>query len=381
MVGSQQRGWRREHVAAWLAVVLAAAVPVGCGGDTARSGSGGTGANAGGGSGGGTGGGIGGAGSGGRRSAVPLPDANAPSAAGAPSTLVIDRIYLGDTDRDGNPSSSAWKDFGLNLDGLISTQASGDHCSPVAGANLLNVKTDGVGGIDNSFGSNLLPLFLSLDAWIADAANEAIRTGSYSILLELYPISPEYGSQNDIVVSLFEVGLVLDDPRWDGSDVWPVFVDSVLATDQSKARDVFPNSYLVNGTWVSGRLPGRVVMQIPWMTGFIPLQIEHAFMLGKAVIRSGALSLQEGIIAGLLPTEPWIESLREVARLLDPSLCEASTFDSIAQQMRMASDMLSDGTQDPARTCDAISIGLGFSAVPAQRGSVVAAPTWPSVCR
>ncbi len=72
----------------------------------------------------------------------------------------------------------------------------------------------------------------------------------------------------------------------------------------------------------------------------------------------------------MLDTEKFIDQLKQVAGSFDPSLCSGPTFDSIAQQIRSASDIMVDGTQDPAQTCNAISIGVGFEAKAARIGAV-----------
>lgn len=70
-----------------------------------------------------------------------------------------------------------------------------------------------------------------------------------------------------------------------------------------------------------------------------------------------------------------------MAGSLNPSLCPPSaTFESIAQQIRQASDILADGTQDPGVTCNGISIGLGFEAEAATLGVVFDAPVPPDPC-
>ena len=59
-----------------------------------------------------------------------------------------------------------------------------------------------------------------------------------------------------------------------------------------------------------------------------------------------------------------------------PVFC--NTFDA---QIRQASDIMVDGTQDPAKTCNGISIGLGFEMSELQFGNVAnpVAPT-PHIC-
>jgi hypothetical protein len=43
---------------------------------------------------------------------------------------------------------------------------------------------------------------------------------------------------------------------------------------------------------------------------------------------------------------------------------------SLITAVRQASDILGDGTQDPTKTCDGISMGMTFTMAPAQIGSV-----------
>jgi hypothetical protein len=45
-----------------------------------------------------------------------------------------------------------------------------------------------------------------------------------------------------------------------------------------------------------------------------------------------------------------------------------------------ASDILQDGTQDPTKTCDGITIGLGFEADAVLLGPAVPPPPPPIVC-
>jgi hypothetical protein len=80
----------------------------------------------------------------------------------------------------------------------------------------------------------------------------------------------------------------------------------------------------------------------------------------------------------VLDTEELVAAMKAVAGSFDISLCSGPTFDSIAQQIRAASDIMSDGTNgDPNLVCNGISIGLGFDAKPALLGAVAAPVTPP----
>ena len=64
--------------------------------------------------------------------------------------------------------------------------------------------------------------------------------------------------------------------------------------------------------------------------------------------------------------------------LFAPLLVTRPLLDGFASSIRKSADILADGTQDPNRTCDAISIGLGFEAVAAKVGAVAAAEPAPA---
>ena len=53
-------------------------------------------------------------------------------------------------------------------------------------------------------------------------------------------------------------------------------------------------------------------------------------------------------------------------------------FPSGFAQIAQASDILTDGTQDPTKPCDGISIGLGFDGALVQLGTPVAPPPPPT---
>ena len=83
---------------------------------------------------------------------------------------------------------------------------------------------------------------------------------------------------------------------------------------------------------------------------------------------------------GLLPTQPFVAYLQKVAGSISTSLCSGSAFQSIAQQIEQAQDIMSDGSNQPGAACDAISIGMGFDATAVQLGSVTTLAPTPNPC-
>ena len=73
------------------------------------------------------------------------------------STFAIQTILLGDAPTiESQPGNAAWKAFGYNLDDLVTTATLTNVCTLAAGAPLIN-QIDGDDGIDNAWGSTLLP--------------------------------------------------------------------------------------------------------------------------------------------------------------------------------------------------------------------------------
>lgn len=77
-----------------------------------------------------------------------------------PKILVVRGLFLGDSDRSFMTSPTAWKQFGLDIDGKTTSNVSSDVCKRQPGAPS-SIQTDGTGGIDNSFGANFVPLIQS----------------------------------------------------------------------------------------------------------------------------------------------------------------------------------------------------------------------------
>ncbi len=315
----------------------------------------------------------------------PPPPADAPAGDGPGHTFVFHKLWYGDTDRSGTPSAQAWKEYGYNLDGKISTKDATDLCQPFVGGSKSLVYPDGNAGIDNAFGKVLLALFSSFQADLSAQVNGDIMAGRYSYLIRVEALGA--GASYGGLLARYYRGSSLDElPVFDGSDVWPVTAESLSSPpDLTSAHVQFPQSYVNGQTWVSG--PPSAIHMTMVMDGF-----ELALPLTNAVItmdlapdRSGA---SNGIIAGVLEVEPLIHEFQKVAGSFSEALCEGTTFQSLADQLRQGADILSScssdtpaSCQDPAMTCDAISVGIGFEARSAQLGEVAApVPPQPDPC-
>jgi hypothetical protein len=282
--------------------------------------------------------------------------------------MAISKLYLGDTDRNGSPDGqNGWKHFGYNLDGKVSDKSSKDLCRPAGGASPAQVYPDGDNGIDNSFGKNILPIILGLASDAGTKVNDSISKGSFTIMLGLDKLGTN-ASYNPLGAKLWAGANLGAAPKWDGSDEWPIRPELLNdPKDPQSSKVVFANGYLANNTWVSGD-KGTVTLSLS-ISGFT-LDLDISSALISVDVAADRKSGSNGTIAGIIETEVLITEIKKVAGAFDKTLCSGSTIDGIANQLRQASDIMKDGSQDPSKTCDGISIGLGFDAKVVKLGKV-----------
>ena len=100
----------------------------------------------------------------------------------ATETFAIQTLLLGEADRvTKTPSTTAWKSYGYNLDGKTTTKDSTDVCTAAVKTNQI----DGNNGIDNAFGSVILPIIQTAASLQtpSDTISQAIDSGSFTIQL------------------------------------------------------------------------------------------------------------------------------------------------------------------------------------------------------
>lgn len=285
----------------------------------------------------------------------PRPDGASPGD-GTGVIFGTSKIYIGTKTRAGEESADAWKDYGYDVDGQVTAQDFSEHCDPAGGAAPNNVFPDGTDGIDNAFGRVLLPIIKTAAATsVSDLEaelNGAIAEGSFNIMINITDLGT--GANYDPVNALLLAGKEGVGNTWMAA---PEFLSD--PTDPLSATVQFPNSYLNENVWVSGD-QGRVELNIA-IAGFeLGLNIESAVISMELDADHGGAT--KGVISGVLDTEDLIDQLRAVLGAVDPSFCEGTAVEGILNQIRQASDIMADGTQQAGVECNGISIGLGFDA-------------------
>lgn len=347
---------------------------IGCGDDTSATGAGGSGT---GGSGSGTGGG-----SGTELAKPPSRPDGAPAGDGASTVLGVSALYLGDIDRAGTKSSTAWQGFGYDLDGQATEDIDGDgkitgadlggHCTPVQSeTNAGNLK-DGPGGIDNSFGKNILAFLGSVLEAPSATATQAIEDGSFTIALDMTTLGAA-ADYSAVPTDLYAAVGGED-------DVWEVVPELLNADGSPKVS--FDTAYVVGNTWVSGD-PQTISLSLSIAGVDLGLNINAAVITVDLSADHGSGS--NGVIAGVLDTDEFVRELGEVASVVagdTEGLCPGDPlFNSIVQNIKNASDIMKDGTQSAGVTCNGISIALGFDATTIELGETAdPSEPVPSTC-
>jgi hypothetical protein len=136
-------------------------------------------------------------------------------------TFAFSKVYFGDTDRNGTPDAPfGWKQYGYDIDGKITTDTFVDLCQPLFNASPHLVFPDGDGGIDNSFGRNILPILLGVQSNFTLVVNTGILQGKQTFMLDLEDLGSG-SSYNPLLSRLYPGANLGATPHFDGTDAWP----------------------------------------------------------------------------------------------------------------------------------------------------------------
>lgn len=296
------------------------------------------------------------------------------------TAFIFSKLLLGEIPRSGGAASpSAWKAFGHDIDGKVTDKNSTDVCIPAAGGGS-QTKVDGNGGIDNAFGANVVPIIQSAASLplLSAPASAAVANGTGRA-----PMLVVSGLGQGAVASLpagYSQGMPLGAvAAFDGNDLWPVSSQFVQGGDATKPLALLgAGPVAAGGEWDTGRTDVKAMLAFPagglyWTVPLGHVRITGTFSPDRSRILDGNLS-------AVIDTEAFVQEFKKYAGSISLSLCSGSTIDGISHQFRQVSDILQDGTQDPTKPCNAISLGLGFEATAVKLGPVVNDPVPPNPC-
>lgn len=288
-----------------------------------------------------------------------VPEGAGPTTSTEKRNFALKTLTLG----EGN----AWKTLGFDIDGKSTTKDSTDVCKPpVSGAS----QADGEEGIDNSFGQNVLPLITAAVSGAGEALNTALQSGNFTIMFNTQGLSDDPAQSATGLNGYVLLGAKFDGtPTFTTADDWPVRQELLSnPADATSSTIKFSNSYVADGTFVSGT-PSEVKISLVFQGIALELTLRKAVITFKHASPNSATN---GVLAGVINTEELLTGLKKVAGAISPGLCSGPSFDTIAEQIKAASDIMSDGSNSAGSTCDAISAAIGFTAEAIGQPSTVA---------
>ena len=302
-----------------------------------------------------------------------------------------------------NQLGGAWREIGFDLDGYCTTtEAPQSECTPPRAID------DGVGGIDNSFASNLFQsVNLAFGGQLEQTARsfQSLGVGALAVIVREWNGMAE-DPRVDVVVAQtvfgttaaavadpdFQPGQVepivgddgtprlLDDmgnevppPAWDGTDVFylrtDAFVDGDL--DQPIVRD--EQAYVTGGR-LYVQIPDRITLAFSGGDQGVLIRVRGAVAELSLPLGGGDEALP-ATIGGRWSVDDIIRSASAIG------ICEGTpTYDIAIDTIRNAADVLSRPGGDTSQPCDAVSFGFRLSGTPADIGGVVEPPPLPDRC-
>ena len=290
-----------------------------------------------------------------------------------PQNFALHHIHLGDeSDSQGNPN---WYLYGYNLDNKDTAVSSTDVCSLAPNSNKKN-QVDGPGGLDNSFGENIVAALLTAVVSNPSATiDNSLAEGHFTVLFDVTGLSGAKGQSATGLTGQIFAGVPFNQgpnsatavPTFTSADNWPVnpsYVTSTISgttlTPPVTSKVTFSGAYINNGVFVSGT-PTDVTLTLTISGVPLVVPIQHAIItFNTPGADGGAGNISGGIIAGVIDAQTLVTNLQGVAGNIELELCQGSVFQQLATSILQTADIMDDGSNAPGTQCNGISIGVGF---------------------
>ena len=297
-----------------------------------------------------------------------------------------------------NQVRGAWRDYGYDLDDQCTTAPEFlSDCRPPAGS---NAPLDGPGGLDNSFGESLYPLVASAVGDLEATARAAQHAGrglpvliirgwngqrtdpriDISITQAVFgtPGGPDDTAPPEVVIESptsrhFPGGAEVPPPAWDGNDWFWVRSDSFVGGDLDRPLIRDDNAYVVDGTFVI-TLPSRIDIVFPADEVGVLVRLTGARATGQ--LTEDGLTMERSTVAGRWAIADLLYTAENVG------VCEGTAeYRVLDDALERIADVRSDpSTGGMGLECDAISIGVGFTARRIRVAALTEGPPLGNVC-
>jgi MYXO-CTERM domain-containing protein len=323
--------------------------------------------------------------------ALPPPPPTATTPAGtAAQNFALHHVHLGDepgTCADG----LSWCQYGYNLDGKDTTSTSTNVCTLYAGASTLS-QVDGPGGVDNSFGANVINgLIAAVISNPSQTESSSLTSGAFTFMFDVTGLTPGAGQSSTGLQGMLFGGVAFAQgpnsgsalPTFTTADDWPVdpsYVTSAISSCTTLVPPVtssvtLSGAYVAGGVFVSGEpLDVTLKVQLEGFTLVLPLR--HAMITfnhpGALDAGTADTHVSGGIIAGVVDAQELVSSIDALTGYF--GICSGSTFTEVNDAILGAADIMDDGSNQPGVPCNGISVGIGFDADEIAQPQVAGAP-------
>jgi hypothetical protein len=318
-------------------------------------------------------------------SAQPPSPSGVPTNVTASHNFAIHHIHLGD---EIDPATNApdWPRYGYDLDHKNTTPTSTDVCKLATDTSLKN-QVDGPGGIDNSFGENIVPLLAAVMANPSMVENTALAAGQFTLMLDVNGLDESNVTQTATGLSGQIFGGVGFDqgpnasasdagtsaPTFTTADDWPLdpsFLPGGVVANPAASNEVFAAPYVTNGTFV-GSAGTELNLTLIFPAGPVVLKIQHPVV---TFVNDGTHA-GSGILSGVILTQDMASAAQIFEQTFSSSCAGQAQVMTAVQQ---AADIMHDESNTAGVACDAISFAIGFDAdeigAPAAAGVPAAYP-------
>lgn len=258
--------------------------------------------------------------------------------------------------------TTPYADLGFNLDSACTSAGSGStpECTLPAYATGVG---DGTGGIDNAFGAFLNELHdVYGDYLFSSAAASTDLVNGAGLLVRLTGYN-QRSDDSEVEVAVLErlpQSLFPGDggaATWGGQDVWHVDYASLINSSLDTPRFVDPNAYVTNSTLVARMDALDFPIGIPGDTyPDLSIPLRHVVM----TCAIDALGTLDCTVGGRVRADDLLHQLWRLSGAPDPVCVGSTRFTTLAQSICAKTDTAATPV---STTCDALSVGLKFTAL------------------
>ncbi len=278
----------------------------------------------------------------------------------------------------------AWQDWGYDIDRLCTGDIDSKQpgtCIRAAAAAAETVK-DGKDCRDNNFGSQIITQLNSYNDKFENDTNTGLAEGTSAWLLALDDLGDTVDDPY-VPGRLYLASQSPTRPAWDGTDSRELLPSSVVGGDIDKAVVTFPKGYLKNNVWVSGEpLDFEISIPLGRSGALMPMKVAQAVIAMRVSDAHSSIVDGTGVFAGAIApatTQAFLDPFMITQTTHCPGTAEYAIF---MKKITAYVDVVigAPNLQDPKKSCDGISFGIGINLAPVARPLKLGPPLSPPVC-